>query len=101
MKRTGKKAVAMLLASVALCSAFAMTGCELFDSAQKEPSDKPSVSVPGVSETPQYDGTIVQAGGQYRLSDKMAFLGSDIMPTGENGQYAPVSANLTATVLPA
>ena len=100
MKRTGKKAVATLLAGVALCGTFAMTGCDLFGKDKEEPTDKPSVSVPGVSETPQYDGTIVQAGGKYNFSNKIAFLGADVTPTGENGEYTPISATLTATVLP-
>ncbi len=100
MKRTGKKLVAGLLASIAVCSAFAFTGCDYFGKTKEDPTDKPSASVPGTSETPQYDGTIVQAGGKYNLSNKIAFLGADVTPTGENGEYTPVSAMLTATVLP-
>lgn len=95
MKRIGKKLVAGVLATVSLCSAVAFTGCK---KNQADTADKQSVSVP---QKPSYDGTIVQAGGKYKFTNKLAFLGSDIMPTGETGEYTPVSATVTATVLPA
>lgn len=97
MKKIGKKLVAGILATVSLCGAFAFTGC---NKEQTETADKPSESV-SVPQKPSYDGTIVQAGGTYNFSNKIAFLGSDIMPTGEDGEYTPVSATIIATVLPA
>lgn len=97
MRKFGKKLVAGILATVSLCGAFTFTGCK---KEQSETADKPSESV-SVPQKPSYDGTIVQAGGTYNFSNKIAFLGSDIMPTGEDGEYTPVSATIIATVLPA
>ncbi len=95
MKKIGKKLVAGVLATVSLCGAVAFTACK---KNQADSADKQSVSV---SPKPSYDGTIVQMGGRYNFTNKLAFLGSDIMPTGETGEYTPVSATVTATVLPA
>lgn len=103
MKKIGKRLVAGILTAVSLFGAFAFTGCGETENKNEATNNTPSISeptTPSKPQTPQYDGQIVQAGGKYNLSNKIAFLSSDIMPTSE-GEYEPVSVTLTATVLPA
>lgn len=100
MKKQAKKMVAGILAAVSLFGAFAFTGCGETENKNEATNNTPSASVPVAPVKPSYDGTIVQAGGNYNFSNKIAFLSSDITPTSE-GEYTPVSATLTATVEPA
>ena len=100
MKKQAKKMVAGILAAVSLFGAFAFTGCKETTDKNEAANNTPSASVPVAPVKPSYDGTIVQAGGNYNFSNKIAFLSSDIMTTSE-GEYTPVSATLTATVEPA
>lgn len=103
MKKIGKRLVAGILTVVSLFGAFAFTGCGETENKNEATNNTPSISEPSTPskpQTPQYDGQIVQAGGKYNLSNKIAFLSSDITPTSE-GEYEPVSVTLTATVTPA
>lgn len=110
MKKKIRKAVAGIL-TMAVFSAIAFTGCTDVQSnvpfgdgtatdsnvVQTAPTDDDERT-----ETPKYEGTIVQAGGSYDFCSNIAFLGADLTATSTDGDtFDPVSCELTATVEPA
>ncbi len=95
-----KKLLGITMAMVVGCSALVCSGCGNKEG-QGNQGDQAQLEAPVV---PSYDGQIVQNGGTYGFTSKMAFLGSDVIPTRQYANqavtYNASTVTLTATVLP-